>query len=108
MAVNNRTVQVNLYSSPYGIQGPQGSAGPTGSVGSTGNTGTTGSIGPTGPNVAALYNLDFGEMGVTVTNTLEFLIQASNISLGSILSPNGVYFDGGSGFTSAGDGLGVL
>jgi hypothetical protein len=108
MAVNNRTVQVNLFANPYGIQGPQGPVGTTGSSGNTGSTGTTGPIGPTGPNVAALYNLDFGKMGVTVTNTLEFLIQASTISLGSIVSPNGVYFDGGSGLTSAGDGLGVI
>jgi len=64
----------------------------------TGNVTITGS---SGSNIPALYSLDFGQIGVTVSNTLEFLIQASPIDMGSVTIPNSVYFDGGFGFTSA-------
>jgi len=66
--------------------------------GQTGNVTITGS---SGSNIPALYSLDFGQIGVTVSNTLEFLIQASPIDMGSVTIPNSVYFDGGLGFTSA-------
>ena len=66
--------------------------------GQTGNVTITGS---SGSNIPALYSLNFGQIGVTVSNTLEFLIQASPIDMGSVTIPNSVYFDGGLGFTSA-------
>ena len=66
-----------------------------------GQTGNVTIAGSSGSNIPALYSLDFGQIGVTVTNTLEFLIQASPIDMGSVTIPNSVYFDGGLGFTSA-------
>lgn len=96
MAVNNRTTQVTVYTSPYGIIGPAGAQGVTGPTG-------PGSL--TGDAASAFYNLELGVLGATVSNTLEFLIQALNIDLGTIPNPNSVSFDGGN-FT--GTGINVL
>jgi len=108
MAITNRTTSVTVFSSPYGIVGPQGPAGLNGQNGPTGATGVTGSpgsTGATGPNISALYNLDFGNVGITPTNSLEFLIQAVTVDMGSITNPNSVIFDG-STFGSSGTFLG--
>jgi len=67
---------ITVYNAPYGIQGP---AGPTG---------------PTGASVLS-STIDFGSLGVTVSNVLDFILQAGTYDMGTIAAPNSVVVDEG-------------
>jgi hypothetical protein len=112
MASTNRTTSVTVYSQPYGIAGPQGNIGPTGPAGPTGATGERGTTGPAGPTGATggrgatgatgptgstieIKNIDFGSFGVTITNVIDFILQAGNYDMGTITEPNIVFIDEG-------------
>jgi hypothetical protein len=76
MAPSNLFPNVTLYNAPYGIQGPAGPAGPTG-------------------DTILTTNINFGSLGVTVSNVLDFILQAGNYDMGTIIAPNSTVIDEG-------------